>query len=90
VNNAGTGFPGQTLNQTQEQVEMTFGVNVFGAIYLVQAVIPRMPRGGRIINISSAASKIGMSNLATYGASKAATDSLTFAWAKEVCIFIVT
>jgi NAD(P)-dependent dehydrogenase (short-subunit alcohol dehydrogenase family) len=46
-----------------------------------------MPRGGRIVNISSVASKLGMDILPVYGASKAALDSLSFSWAKEVCVF---
>lgn len=43
-----------------------------------------MPPGGRIINITSTASKLGMDDLPIYGASKAALDSLTSSWAKEV------
>lgn len=61
-----------------------FGVNVYGTIFLVQAAVPHMPRGGRIINISSVASKLGLDFLSIYGASKAALDSLSYAWAKEV------
>lgn len=61
-----------------------FGVNVYGTIFLVQAVVPHMPRGGRIINISSVASKLGLDFLPIYGASKAALDSLSYTWAKEV------
>jgi NAD(P)-dependent dehydrogenase (short-subunit alcohol dehydrogenase family) len=44
-----------------------------------------MPKGGRIINVTSVASKLGMVVLPVYGASKAAVDSLTFTWAREVC-----
>lgn len=84
VNNAGVGAGGPTLNASQQEIENVFRVNVFGAIYLTQAVLPYMPRGGRIINISSAASKLGMDTLPIYGASKAALDNLTFSWAKEV------
>jgi NAD(P)-dependent dehydrogenase (short-subunit alcohol dehydrogenase family) len=84
VNNAGAGFIGSTLEATKEGIDLTFGVNVYGTIFLVQAAVPHMPRGGRIINISSVASKLGLDFLPIYGASKAALDSLSYAWAKEV------
>jgi NAD(P)-dependent dehydrogenase (short-subunit alcohol dehydrogenase family) len=84
VNNAGTGFPHSTLEISKESIESIFNVNVFGTIFLTQAVVPHMPQGGRIINISSTASKLGMDVLPIYGASKAAVDSLSYAWAKEV------
>ena len=84
MNNAGAGFLGSTLETTKERIDLTFGVNVYGTIFLVQAAVPHMPRGGRIINISSVASKLGLDFLPIYGASKAALDSLSYAWAKEV------
>jgi NAD(P)-dependent dehydrogenase (short-subunit alcohol dehydrogenase family) len=84
VNNAGNGIYAPTLEHTKEQIEELFSTNVFGAIYLTQAVVPHMPAGGRIINISSIASKMGISLLPIYGATKAALDSLTYAWASEV------
>jgi NAD(P)-dependent dehydrogenase (short-subunit alcohol dehydrogenase family) len=84
VNNAGAGFIGSTLEATKEGIDLIFGVNVYGTIFLVQAAVPHMPRGGRIINISSVASKLGLDFLPIYGASKAALDSLSYAWAKEV------
>jgi NAD(P)-dependent dehydrogenase (short-subunit alcohol dehydrogenase family) len=69
-----------------EQLEYEFGVNVFGAIYLIQAVVGvgKMPRGGRIINIGSIASKILVPTSPVYAATKAAQDALTTLWAGEV------
>lgn len=43
-----------------------------------------MPKGGRIINIGSVASKVGIPGLPIYGASKAALDNLAYTWAREV------
>jgi NAD(P)-dependent dehydrogenase (short-subunit alcohol dehydrogenase family) len=63
-----------------------FNINVVGPIYLTKRVVPHMPSGGRIINISSIASKLGIGNMPIYGASKAALDSLTYAWAQEVSL----
>ena len=84
MNNAGAGCVASTLETTKEDIDLTFGVNVYGTIFLVQAAVPHMPRGGRIINISSVASKLGLDFLPIYGASKAAIDSLSYSWAKEV------
>lgn len=50
----------------------------------VRAVVPHMPPGGRIINISSVSSKICLQNIPFYSAAKAAVDSLTLTWAGEV------
>lgn len=43
-----------------------------------------MPRGGRVINIGSEASRLGMAPIAIYGAAKAAQDALTYSMAMEV------
>jgi NAD(P)-dependent dehydrogenase (short-subunit alcohol dehydrogenase family) len=84
VNNAGIGNYHSTLTISKESIDEFFTLNVYGAIYMTQRVVPRMPKGGRIINISSITSKIGMGGMPMYGASKAALDSLTYAWAQEV------
>lgn len=86
VNNAGYGNPKTLTEATPESLEAEFGINVFGPIYLTQAVIGigKMPRGGRIINVGSIASKLGPEVSAVYGAAKAAQDSLTASWAGQV------
>ncbi|XXH01013.1 hypothetical protein Hte_007364 [Hypoxylon texense] len=79
----GVGPVGETLEHTPEVINKVFDVNVKGAIYMAQATVPHMPPGGRIINITSTASKLGMHDMPIYGSTKAALDSLTFSWAKE-------
>ncbi|KAM0347325.1 hypothetical protein ACHAPU_004844 [Fusarium lateritium] len=83
VNNAGTATWGETLAVEPGQLTKVFDVNVNGPIFLAQAAVPLMKPGGRIINISSIASKLGDASIPVYGASKAALDSLTWSWAKE-------
>jgi short chain dehydrogenase len=85
VNNAATSRSIPLLEVKQEQLEYEFAVNVFGVIYMTQAVVGvgRMPKGGRIINIGSIASKI-LVPPPVYGATKAAMDALTTLWAGEV------
>ncbi|KAH8902295.1 putative short-chain dehydrogenase [Coniochaeta sp. PMI_546] len=84
VNNAATGFPGPAMKASKESIERTFAVNVYGPLFLIQAVVPTMPRGGRIINIGSIGSKLGTPEASIHMASKAAMDALTFAMAKEL------
>ncbi|XWX00301.1 hypothetical protein V2A60_008321 [Cordyceps javanica] len=85
VNNAGVAyFCPITEGLNLKQLSDVFQINVLGPFYMVHAVLPHMPRGGRIINISSTNSKRGNVNISTYAASKAALDSLTWTWAGEL------
>ncbi|KAK6844710.1 hypothetical protein PG995_014820 [Apiospora arundinis] len=86
VNNAGIAGPEDLLSATPEMLEAYFGVNVFGPLYMIQAVVGagKMPRGGRIINIGSIASKMGLQVASIYAAAKAAQDSMTASWAGEL------
>ncbi|TVY15138.1 putative oxidoreductase [Lachnellula arida] len=85
VNNAAAARNTSLLEVKQEQLEYEFSVNVFGVIYMTQAVvgIGRMPKGGRIVNIGSIASKV-LVPPPVYGATKAAMDALTTLWAGEL------
>lgn len=75
------------LELTPERFDQVFAINTRGAFLVMQAaarvMIPN--RYGRIITISTPASKMSVPFFATYGASKAAVDSLTksaaIAWA---------
>ena len=72
---------------TPERWDEVFAVNTRGAFFCMQAAAKVMiPRGlGRIINISTPASRGAFPYFASYGASKAAVDSMTraaaIAWA---------
>ncbi|KAJ5546550.1 short-chain dehydrogenase [Penicillium frequentans] len=85
VNNAAAASNTSLLEVKEEQLEYEFAVNVFGVIYMTQAVVGvgRMPQGGRIVNIGSIASKI-LVPPPVYGAAKAAMDALTTFWAGEL------
>jgi NAD(P)-dependent dehydrogenase (short-subunit alcohol dehydrogenase family) len=87
VNNAGVGSVHFLTEMTPEHLQNHFGINVFGTLYMTQAVVTlgKMPRGGRIINVGSCASKMGVGDgMGVYGATKAATDYLAASWAWEV------
>ncbi|KAF5968653.1 hypothetical protein FBULB1_10636 [Fusarium bulbicola] len=82
INNAGVPLFGETLTVPTQSTEV-LDVNVKGVIFVAQAVVPIISPGGRIINISSIASKLGDNYIPVYGASKAALDSLTWSWAQS-------
>ncbi|MBB5953685.1 NAD(P)-dependent dehydrogenase (short-subunit alcohol dehydrogenase family) [Saccharothrix tamanrassetensis] len=85
VNNAGI-FPfAPTFEQEAEPYGLLFDVNVRAPFFLTAALAPRMvAKGfGSIVNISTAATAIGMSGAAVYSATKAALESLTRTWAVE-------
>lgn len=82
VNNAAWAATEPVLTATPETIQRTFQTCVLGPLYLIQATVPHMPQGGRIINIGSVASKLGVEPV--YGAAKAAMDALTFSLARDV------
>lgn len=67
------------LDVTPERWDRVFDVNARGAFFCMQAAAKAMlPRGwGRILTISTPSSKMGFPNFASYGASKAAVDTMT-------------
>lgn len=84
VNNAGTGVPGALGEIALADFERVFAVNVRGPLLCAQAALPRMPRGGRIVNISSSTTEYPLPGMSAYVASKAALRALTEVWAKEL------
>jgi NAD(P)-dependent dehydrogenase (short-subunit alcohol dehydrogenase family) len=85
VNNAGFSWFGPTAELTTDQFDALFASDVRAPYFLVAALAPQMAeRGsGSIINVSSMAARIGLASGAVYGATKAALESLTRAWAAE-------
>jgi NAD(P)-dependent dehydrogenase (short-subunit alcohol dehydrogenase family) len=75
---------------TAPRVERMFAVNVVGAFLCAGAAVRRMSsryggRGGAIVNVSSAASRIGSAaQYVDYAASKGAIDTMTLGLAREV------
>jgi NAD(P)-dependent dehydrogenase (short-subunit alcohol dehydrogenase family) len=85
VNNAGI-FPfGPTEDVDEATFDGTFAMNVKAPFFLTGKLAPRMAAngGGAIINVSTMVADFGMAGMAAYGASKAAANLLTKAWAAE-------
>src|SRR3546814_2864340 len=61
--------------------DLVFNTNVKGLLFVTQNAVPRMVRGGRIINISSMVGHNAYPGAIAYAASKAAVDSITISLA---------
>ncbi len=79
VNNAGLGSAGAIEKTPIADITKSFEVNLFGVIRVTQAVLPHMRKQqfGRIINMSTLGSTIGLPYRAFYSASKGAVDLVT-------------
>ena len=91
VNNAGTLEQQMRIDEmTADRVERTLRTNVLSVFLCCRAAVRRMSTrhggdGGRIVNVSSAASRLGSAGeYVDYAASKGAVDTLTIGLASEV------
>jgi NAD(P)-dependent dehydrogenase (short-subunit alcohol dehydrogenase family) len=91
VNNAGILFPQSPLDGLDfARMERVFAVNAIGPMLCAQQAARRMSTrcggpGGVVINISSAAARLGSPNeYVDYAASKGALETFTTGFAKEV------
>ncbi|MFF4330911.1 SDR family oxidoreductase [Streptomyces sp. NPDC001591] len=83
VNNAAVSGSARIHEVTPELVDRIFSVNVKSLLFVIQEGLTRMPSGGRIINISSAITRMSYPESVVYSMSKGAMDTLTLALAKE-------
>lgn len=85
VNNAAIA---DTFKPAEEQsfadLDRTFEINLTGAFACIKEAIPRMAKGGVIVNIGSIAGLVPMAPRHAYGASKAGIDILTRCLAAEL------
>lgn len=89
INNAGYGQFGMLEELTEEEVRQQFETNVFGAVWVTQAVLPfmRKQQGGHILQVSSIGGVLAFENIGIYNASKFALEALSDALSKEVAGF---
>jgi 3-oxoacyl-[acyl-carrier protein] reductase len=85
VNNAAILDPVKPATEvTEEEYDKAFGINTRGAFFAMQEAAKVLPDGGRIINISSAATTMAFANHSMYMASKASLEQLTMVLASEL------
>ncbi|WP_030488822.1 SDR family oxidoreductase [Micromonospora chokoriensis] len=89
VNNAGTLSMGMVEEFTEAEARSQFEVNLFGALWVSQAVLPhlRAQRSGHIVQVSSIAALGGYPSTGLYSASKFALEGMSEALAMEAAAF---
>ena len=91
VNNAGVvDQPARVDEMDAARLQRMFAINVFGSFYCAREAVRRLStkhggRGGAIVNLSSAAARLGSpGQYVDYAAAKGAIDTFTVGLAKEV------
>lgn len=89
VSNAGYGYFGAIEEIEPEQARVNFDTNLFGTLWLMQAVLPilRAQASGHIITVSSIGGVIGFPTGGTYTATKFAIEAMSEGLAAEVEAF---
>lgn len=89
VNNAGFGLVGAIEECSMAEIKHQFETNVFGAIAMIQAVLPTMrnQRSGHILNISSVVGVTSYMGTGYYAATKHALEAINESLAKEMETF---
>ncbi|CAM4394015.1 SDR family oxidoreductase [Zobellia roscoffensis] len=86
INNAGRLLNKPFLETEAEEFEAVYKVNVFGVAEMTRRVIPKMPKNGHVVTISSMGGVQGsvkFPGLSAYSSSKGAVITLTELWAEE-------
>ncbi|WP_019702673.1 SDR family oxidoreductase [Paracidovorax oryzae] len=91
VNNAGVvDVPARVSEMSGQRLRRMFDINVLGSFYCAREAVRRMSlqrggQGGSIVNVSSAAARLGAAHqYVDYAAAKGAIDVLTVGLAREV------
>src|SRR5215216_3887921 len=86
INNAGYGLFGAIEETSEQEARSQIDTNVFGLLWLTQAVVPIMREQGygHIINLSSILGLVAVPNLGLYNASKYAVEGITETLAAEI------
>jgi NAD(P)-dependent dehydrogenase (short-subunit alcohol dehydrogenase family) len=89
VNNAGTMSSGMIEEFTEAEARAQLEVNLFGALWVCQAVLPhlRARASGHIVQVSSIAALGGFPSTGMYSASKFALEGMSEALAMEAASF---
>ncbi|KAH8812488.1 hypothetical protein F5884DRAFT_878170 [Xylogone sp. PMI_703] len=85
VNNAGLGTSHENIASVPvEEWDYLFHINTRGPFLLIQAALPYLKPGGRIINVSSVMTNLGSYQMIVYNATKAAVNSMTLSVSEEL------
>ncbi|TQM02322.1 SDR family NAD(P)-dependent oxidoreductase [Pseudonocardia kunmingensis] len=84
VNNAGIGLFGRLEDVTVESFDALVHTNLRGTFFLIQALVPHLAEGGRIINVSTSLTRHVSPGTSVYSASKAAVEAFSRSLAAEL------
>lgn len=84
VNNAGIGLFAPLERATVDQFDALVNTNVRGTFFLIQALVPHLADGGRIVNVSTSLTRHVSPGTSLYAASKIAVEALTRSLAVEL------
>lgn len=77
VNNAGVAPFASIEEMTEESYDTLSNINMRSLFFITQKILPKIPDGGRIINISSAVARTVFPGIPAYSATKGFVDVLT-------------
>ncbi|WP_457032889.1 SDR family oxidoreductase [Kitasatospora sp. P5_F3] len=84
VNNAGIAAHGRIHEVTEADYDRVFAVNVKAPFFVIREGLDRLRDGGRIINISSGATRIAFPAITAYSMTKGALDIMTLTLAQDL------
>lgn len=86
VNNAGMVHTAVLGEITVQDFYKVYRINSLAPLLVMQSVMPHLPhdRSGRVVNVSSVSSQTGFPDQSIYGGSKAALESCTRSWARQL------
>ncbi|MGC4918043.1 SDR family NAD(P)-dependent oxidoreductase [Streptomyces albogriseolus] len=84
VNNAGVTPRGEIDETTAEAFEEAVAVNMRAPFFLTQQGLKRLRDGGRIVNVSSGATRIALTDIIAYAMTKGAIDAFSLTLAKAL------
>jgi len=85
VNNAGNNHHNMPFElATEEELDRIYNVHFKGVFFLTQKLLPLINDGGRIVNVSTARTRLTSRGGAAYGSIKGAVEVLTKYMAKEL------
>jgi NAD(P)-dependent dehydrogenase (short-subunit alcohol dehydrogenase family) len=84
VNNAGIGSRASVDTASEAEFDRLVAVNLRSPFFIIQKALPRLAEGGRIVNVTSTAARIGYAETPVYTATKAALQALTLSVARRL------
>ena len=84
VNNAGITLRGTIEEISPEDYDEMFAVNTRAAFLVTRRALPRIPDGGRIVNVTSGVTRIAFPEAIAYAMTKGALETFTLALAKHL------